>query len=381
MKRVDTTALTTSMAGTARNVIVHRYQGRATHGQRGKAYIQASLHADELPGMIAAHHLIRRLDALDHAGRIRGDIVVVPMANPIGLDQWVIDRPLGRFSLSGCGNFNRGFPDLTDATAALIDGRLSSDPADNIRIVRDALCAVVAAIDPISEVDGLRKLLLSLAIDADLVLDLHCDDIALPHLYTGTALWPRARPLAARLGMPVALLAADSGGGPFDEACSKPWWLLGQRFADQGPIPPACLATTVELRGLSEVEDDLGAADADAIIGFLADEGMVDLTVPPSPQGPEATPLSGVDLIASPAAGLIAYKVNLGDWVAAGETIAELIDPLAEDQSHARTPINSGTDGLVFAIASHRFVRAGDIIGKVAGALPLSHRVGPLLTD
>ena len=50
----------------------------------GRAYIQASLHADELPGMILAHHLIKMLDSADKLGLISKEIIIVPFANPIG---------------------------------------------------------------------------------------------------------------------------------------------------------------------------------------------------------------------------------------------------------------------------------------------------------
>ena len=57
------------------------------YGQPGagpKVMIQASLHADEVPGMLVAHHLRQRLDALQAQGRVRGEVVLVPAANPVG---------------------------------------------------------------------------------------------------------------------------------------------------------------------------------------------------------------------------------------------------------------------------------------------------------
>ena len=52
-----------------------------------KIYIQASLHADELPGMLTAWHLKQALQRLDAAGLLRGEVILVPVANPIGLNQ------------------------------------------------------------------------------------------------------------------------------------------------------------------------------------------------------------------------------------------------------------------------------------------------------
>ena len=63
-----------------------------------KAYVQASLHADELPGMLVAHHLRQRLAGLEAEGQLLGEIVVVPVANPIGLGQSVSISPAARTS-------------------------------------------------------------------------------------------------------------------------------------------------------------------------------------------------------------------------------------------------------------------------------------------
>lgn len=59
----------------------------------GKVYIQASLHADELPGMLVAWHLKQRLGELEQQGRLRREIILVPVANPVGLEQVLLDAP------------------------------------------------------------------------------------------------------------------------------------------------------------------------------------------------------------------------------------------------------------------------------------------------
>ncbi|PJC13949.1 MAG: succinylglutamate desuccinylase, partial [Comamonadaceae bacterium CG_4_9_14_0_8_um_filter_60_18] len=87
-------------------------------GQRGaglKVYIQASLHAEELPGMLTAYHLRARLEAAEAAGLLRGEIVLVPAANPIGLAQRLDHKPMGRFEQDTSENFNRHYPDLARA--------------------------------------------------------------------------------------------------------------------------------------------------------------------------------------------------------------------------------------------------------------------------
>ena len=59
----------------------------------------------------------------------------------------------------------------------------------------------------------------------------------------------------------------------------------------------------------------------------------------------------------------------------------EIIDPLAEDQSKARTEMRSIADGLVVSRCSKKLVAPGEGITMIAGKEPLAHRKGPLLSD
>ena len=80
--RVTRIPLASPAPGTQRHLTVRRY---GEPGARPKAYLQASIHADELPAMLVAHHLSRLLDEAAADGRISGEIVLVPVANPIGI--------------------------------------------------------------------------------------------------------------------------------------------------------------------------------------------------------------------------------------------------------------------------------------------------------
>lgn len=365
--------------GTSRSLTVYRF---GAPGARPKVHIQAGLHAEELPGMLAAHVLVGLLRAADHAGAVRGEVQVIPMANPVGLDQFVDERLLGRCALGGGGNFNRHYPDLTERVYERVHGRLCEDAATNIALIRKALAEAVKADQPHTEIACLRHELLRQAITADIVLDLHCDEEAPVHLYLGTPLWPDAQDLARQIGARAVFLAEVSGGEPFDEACSAPWWHLRALVDDRFPIPAACLAATVELRGMGDVSDALAEEDARNLFAFLQRRGVVSGT--PSPLPPlqaEATPLAGVDMVAAPQSGILTYRVDLGARVTAGEIIADITDPLAEDPARARVPVATVTSGLLWSRAVQRFVRRGDILAKVAGTDPLPGKGRQLLTD
>ena len=143
-----------------------------------------------------------------------------------------------------------------------------------------------------------------------------------------------------------------------------------------------CFSATIEFRGQSDVEDHLAAHDAGAVFRFLQRRRVVAGDPPPLPEPHcDATPFSGVDVVKSPAAGVVAYKRRLGERVKAGDVIAELVDPMADDPTQARRPIVTRADGLLFTRRRTRFARAGEAIAKVAGPVPLEHRKGRLLED
>jgi hypothetical protein len=363
--------------GTNRELVSLHY-GPAGAGP--KALLQASLHADEVPGMLVAHHLRRRLAALEARGALRGEVVLVPYANPVGLSQWVLQAHEGRFELASGDNFNRHYADLAPRAAELLAPAPGRDGTVTVEAARAALRAAAAELPAETELASLRRALLALAIDADVVLDLHCDNEAVLHLYTATALWPAVEPLARLTGSRVVLLAEASGDEPFDEACSTVWPRLAaelsRRTGRELRLPHACVAVTVELRGERDVSHELAARDAEALVQYLACRGIVADAPPPLPDlACEPTPLAGSIPVVAPHGGVLVYRAALGCALGRGEPLADLVDP----RSGAVTELTSPVDGVLYARESRRFVAAGARIAKVAGREPL--RSGNLLSD
>lgn len=364
-------ALPDPAPGTRRSLMVCHY---GTPGGRPKAYLHAGLHADEHPGLLVLHELRRLLDQTPEAA-IPGEIVIVPVANPVGLTQQLNGHLVGRFGFDGSGNFNRGFPDLSELAAPRLQGRLGDDAATNGALIRQTLTAVLDEQIRYGEIAILKATLLRLAIDADLALDIHCDDQALMHLYASRHHLAVARELAQDMDAAVLMLEDDPGGQPFDEAVAGPWWKLRQRLGDGAPIPLACFATTLELRGRADVGGELAQRDAAALYRFLQRRGVIQ-GEPGPPAGDDCleVPLEGVDIPQAPTAGVVNYCKALGDWVRRGEVVAELVDPLADTPEDGVKTIESGTDGLLFTCLADKLVRPGQSICKIAGQEKLAHR-------
>ncbi|MBK7684614.1 MAG: succinylglutamate desuccinylase/aspartoacylase family protein [Rhodocyclaceae bacterium] len=363
-----------SVAQGTRRELLSLHFGSAGSGE--KIYIQASLHADEIPGMLVAQCLRKRLVAHEKAGRIRGEIVLVPVANPIGLAQSMAHSASGRFDFHSGENFNRNYPELTQALIARVEGKLNQDLAHNRQEIRRAMQAELAELVCIDELASLRRALLQLAVDADVVLDLHCDLEAVPHMYVGTPLWPAAEPLARLLRAEAVLLATESGGNPFDEACAKTWWELASHFEGKFPIPLACFATTIELRGIADVTHAFAEQDAAAVESFLIHRGVLlgdAVALPPPSCVP--TPLAGSMPVVVTQPGVLVFLAEVGTHLKQGDAIADIVDPFTGVSTQLVSPV----DGVLYAREIHRYVRAGTDIAKVAGVEAL--RTGDLLAD
>ncbi|SFU89649.1 succinylglutamate desuccinylase/aspartoacylase family protein [Pseudoduganella namucuonensis] len=364
--------ISTPHSGTSHALTSYHF---GTAGQGKKIYIQAALHADEVPGMLVSQFLRQRLQELEAAGKVRAEIILVPAANPIGLSQAIHGAPFGRFDITTGINFNRAYKHVADELKLSLEGRLGQDADANVRLIREQARAAIAAIKPATDAETLKKHLLTLAIDADIVLDLHCDNEAVLHIYAGTPLADAIEPLSRLMGAHAVLLALAAGGDPFDEACSRLWWDLQAHFPGH-PIPPACLSTTVELRGEMEVNYDYARKDADALLRFLALNGALDMEAGELPPALcAATPLEGVEPLVAPHNGVLVYTRDLGERVAAGDALADVIDPVTGETTSVRCTV----PGVFFARSAHRHVLRGMNIGKVAGAA--AFRSGELLSQ
>jgi hypothetical protein len=250
----------------------------------------------------------------------------VPYANPIGLAQSLFGETLGRFDFHARTNFNRSYP---QGGPNALDGR----PAP----------------------DRLKAALLEMAVEADVVLDLHCDDEGLVYLYITDGKLEAGRRLARAVGAEVILVERATEIISFDLAVTHRW-------ASENRPDDSRFAATVELRGMMDVSVDLARKDAAGLYRYLADIGAVK-------DAPEATdcaePLVGdVDdavLIPTPVAGALLYGVNCGDWVVEGQTLVSVLCDAGDEPHEVRAPFA----GLVMTRRDRRFARRGDDVIKV----------------
>ncbi len=317
---------------------VFRFPG--TDRSAPSAYLQAALHAGELPGVVAIDALMPMLNKAEAEGRIKGSLTIVPWANPIGRAQYHFGEHQGRFHLGTRTNFNRGFPLL---------------PAPDTALLPDTTLATAD--------QRLKSRLVQLSLGHDIVLDLHCDDEGLAYLYIHTSLWPAMADCAAAMGVDGVLLWSEDTDGTFEGAAIMPYQ---NAPADVAKFDRR-VAATVEYRGMLDVDGALAAADAEGLYRLLVARGVItDPAVPaPGPFKGVAAPLENIDMMPAPRAGAVLYDVKPGDRVAKGARLATIVHTPGE--AGGRTEVFAPQDGIILTRRSRRIIRAGEDLLKLVG--------------
>ena len=317
---------------------VFRFEG--TDRQAPTAYLQAALHAGELPGVVAIDALMPMLARAEAEGRVKGAITVVPWANPIGRAQYHFGEHQGRFNLGTRTNFNRGFPLLA---------------TPDVKLLPDA---TLGGADR-----RLKKRLVEISLGRDIVLDLHCDDEGLAYLYVHTSLWPHMADCAAAMDADAVVLWSEDASGTFEGASIMPYQTVPASVArfDRRAV------TTVEYRGMLDVDGALAASDAGGLYRLLVTRGVVhDPSVAKAASFSGAVvPLENIEMMPSPRAGAILYDVKPGDRVKKGDRLATIVH--APGEADGRTEVLAPQSGFILTRRSRRIIRAGEDLLKLAG--------------
>lgn len=326
--------------GVEYRVPVLRFEGADPKAPR--VYMQAALHAEELPGTAALHFLVPMLEAAEARGDLSGTITVVPRANPIGAGQYVNGAMEGRFDLASRTNFNRDYPLIGLGE-------------------RDGL---LEGLEGLPATDQLKRHLLHMAIGADLMLDLHCDDESQLYAYLHEAYWPKAVDLAESMALEAVLLS-DGQSSAFEDAVTHAW--------EHGPLGTRKhwaedrISLTMEFRGLADVDPVLGRIDAEGLYAFLQRRGVI--AGDPHRREDFSGPVAGLDyvqMVNSPASGMVLFEREYGEVVEKGDHLATIVTTPGEPSGDIR--VTAPTDGTIVTRITRRFVRRGDNLMKIASS-------------
>jgi len=346
-----------------------------------KVYLQAAVHADEQPGILILHHLLRLLIEADAAAALNAQFVLFPMVNPLGMGDIEFGRHQGRYDRNSGVNHNRQWPDLYASVDDNLGAKLGQNAAENIKTIRDAVRDWVEGLAQITAHQQWRNIILGEACDADYVFDLHCDNDALIHIYSIPQLQENMQRLADCTGAAATMLAEDSGGSSFDEIWPAIWLKLARDFPDKD-IPLPVKSCTLEYRGQFDTFETLNREDAENLYGYFQGEGLIaGNSIGQKGQAAAATDLRATEYLRAEKAGLLVYCVELGEKVKKGDKIADLLHLDGDDAFIGRTPILAGADGLVLSRSVTKYVWRNATIAKIVGKEILESRGEFLLSD
>lgn len=343
--------------------------------ERPLAYVQANVHGGELQGNAA---ILALFDLLEREP-LRGSVVLVPRVNPVSANQQIGDYVAGVYDFLSGANFNRSYlyltgPSRSASAACYVDvdsfaAAHQSSPVGDIRDgFRESLKAALDAIEEESRVWGADARLefalaiQRMAVDADLVLDLHTGDRAPRYLYA-----PEGAVAAARaFGLPFVLEVPTRFGGALDEASFVPWQNLVDVFRrlGRGDVPRLVDGFTVELGSMNSFSIEAGREDARRIASALRHFGVLDGEPDPPPSRITACSVGDYRSFHAPVGGLVDFAVEPGTAVRAGDVVACLVDPsrcrsMPPRASDAVVEIRAPEDGVVLLLHAFSSVPKG----------------------
>ncbi|MDB9525378.1 succinylglutamate desuccinylase/aspartoacylase family protein [Oscillatoria sp. CS-180] len=224
-------------SGDSLSLQVYRFVG----SQPGKiVYVQSNLHGAELAGNVVIHRLLSYLTALDQT-HLRGEIRLVPVCNPIGVNTRAHHFASGRFNPYDGQDWNRIFWDYEQVhkgARSLAERHLGSSVETIQRAYRQAILqSFQVELDALQSPVGVplhqryRTRLQQQALDADMVIDLHTSaNQGMVYTY-----YFRDRESSIPyFDLDFAIQLDKFDGNAFDETFINPWLALETAFADMG---------------------------------------------------------------------------------------------------------------------------------------------------
>jgi predicted deacylase len=168
---------------------------------------------------------------------------------------------------------------------------------------------------------------------------------------------------AAAMDADAVVLWSEDTSGTFEGASIIPYQTVPASAArfDRRAV------TTVEYRGILDVDGTLAASDAEGLYRLLAARGVVQ---DPSVKKPGSfagavVPLENIEMMPSPKAGAVLYDVKPGDRVKKADRLATIVH--APGEAGGRTEVLAPQSGFILTRRSRRIIRAGEDLLKLAG--------------
>ncbi|WP_440616662.1 M14 family zinc carboxypeptidase [Cysteiniphilum sp. 6C5] len=252
-------------SGEAITVTKYRIKGQDQNAK--KVYIQASMHASEIQGNAVILNLLKHFNE----EQPQGDITIIPQCNPFGRDMLIGAGHQGRFDSINGDNWNRYYfkPEIDYKSFA--KEHLKSAQAEYAQALRSEIGAqITVALNNDFGLSRARRLNYTMqleALQADIILDLHTDSLAVDYLYSPQY----AKNSAESLGFEHVLLIENKCNGSLDEAGFYPWWSVQKAFTQLGRNEPVLVDSfTLELGSEELINHKKAQIQCGRILNYLA---------------------------------------------------------------------------------------------------------------
>lgn len=294
------------------------------------AYIQSGIHGAETQGYLVTLQLIEFFAK----NPPKGNVTIVPLANPYALNCKIGEYTFGRVDPVTGDNWNRNYVDLSSSVDGFLKAYGGHKFDELVPLFKQLLKKNLER--KLNEVTSYHKKLaaqlLSLAVSADVVLDLHCDTISLPYVYSPTY----AMDSVTSLGIPFVIEIPHVFAGGLDEAIFCPWVELTEQYnkLNATQLRPPVEAFTVELGSQESIDIESAFGQTEGILNYLSFKGVLSWDNRKIKNSPIITcKLENFMTIYAPTGGLIINHAPLGEPRLATDSLITLNVPSLWDNS------------------------------------------------
>ena len=349
-----------------------------------KTYLQANLHGAEISGNAVIHHLIEFLISLDNS-QLTGEIVLVPVCNPEGVNTRSHQFSSGRYNSYDGKDWNRIFWDYEkeedvdiEAFAKTQIHLTETEIINNYRqeILRTFHQQLEKIQSPSSAPfsEHYRYQLQSLCLDADYVIDLHSStNQALDYLYCFHGREESAKSFLLDYG--ILMGDGEYDGDAFDEAFLKPWLALERSLIKLGqPIQFDIESWTLELGSGMKMNPESVVKGIRGVKNYLAHKGMLKIAEFPLTETAShqinLIPRKGMKRYYAPVGGMIQNRVEPGTVVKKNQSIYQLLIFNKNKTLPTVKDIVAETDGLIVDVSTNYSVNQGDYVLGIISEKP-----------
>jgi len=339
-----------------------------------KVYIQSNLHGAEIVGNAVIYQIIDFLISLNNT-QIIGEIWLVPVCNPLAVNQRTHNFSTGRFNVYDSQNWNRIFWDYEKRHDDIEEFARSQIGLDidtikynffqKIKSSFDSLLDKINAPSSVQLTDKYRYKLQSLSFDADYVIDLHSHTgEGIEYLY-----YFQNREDSANLFLlDYSILFYEYDGDAFDESFLKPWLALenallkltGEKMIFDKE------AWTLELGTGMQMNPDSVSKGVRGIKNYLTQKSILeiqDLTQSKTiSHQTNFRSLSQLKKYWSPVGGMILSKAALGTSVNQGDLLYQILTFNKIGELPTTIHVHAEKTGLVYDISINNSVNEGEFV-------------------